>query len=783
MSTRRVKYRFRKTGTDGLASAALAPRLVPGVSLKLGRREFSILSPMPGNSGESELFLVERDGRRFVLKYYFPRIQPRPDIVESLAGLRHPHIASPVEYGVLAGRFFEVLEYAEGGSLLSRMPVRDPEALRLIASQVVEALAYCHARGIIHRDIKPENILLSHPSGWNIVVTDFGIATMLRGDLTRHLTSQAFTFGYAAPELYGYGGRVYVGKEVDYYALGMTLIHLWEGRNPFEGLSGYAISNLTTTGNIRIPRDLPPELSALVRGLTALDYRSRWGRDEVEAWCAGREMPVRSIRDVSPADPGHGEELPRGAGSFGNAMSPRGSGVPVEAGSAAGGGRTGSGRPQVSFRFDTVDGREIEAATPRELASLLERFPEMGTKHLYRGTLARWLFAADAPLFQRITDLVELEYPENREAGLKKAIYLLDPDRQFVSRGGVVCGTPEEIGTALETEAEFYAEELASNPASELYLFLEARGFSAAAGLFRSCFASHPPLYALHLVVILLQDESVFRLGTWRAERERDFSSAPEPIRRKLLEMLLEPDSKLLVWLSRRGFVPADCRGTALDPRVRAAVSRFMPWVSDWAADEGLDDPDARDRFGYAPLHRAVIAGETAKVGRLLESGCSPNLAQNSGWTALHFAAKYRRTDAARLLLEAGADPAAANGAGETPLHTAAGSGGTEVVRLLLAHGASASVKRGDGRTPAELAAAGGYRELEALLSERVKFARSVTASGILIAVSGGLSLCAFALLPFAAGAVRTALAALQALFLPGLIAGIVMRRRALRRA
>lgn len=779
MSTRRVKYRFRKTGNDRLATAAQAPPLVPGGALRLGRREFSILSPIPESSGESELFLLEREGRRFVLKYYFPRIQPRPDIVESLAGLRHPHIASPVEYGVLAGRFFEVLEYAGGGSLLSRMPVRDPAVLRLITSQIVEALAYCHARGIVHRDIKPENLLLASRSGWEIVVTDFGIATMLRGDLTRHLTSQAFTFGYAAPELYGYGGRVYVGKEVDYYALGMTLIHLWEGRNPFEGLSGYAISNLTTTGNIRIPPDLPPELSALVRGLTALDYRSRWGRNEVESWCAGREVPVLPERGGSPAASGYGEELPRGAGPFGDAGIAGGSAVPVDAGPASAGG----GRPQAPFRFDTVEGRELTAATPRELASLMDRFPEMGTKHLYRGTLAKWLFAADAPLFHRITDVVELEYPGNREAGLKKAIYLLDPGRHFVSRGGTVCRTPEEIGTALETEAGFYADELASNPASELYLFLEARGFGAAAGLFRGCFASHPPLYALHLVVILLQDESAFTFGAWRAECEQDFSAAPEPVRRRLLEMLLTPDSKLLVWLSRRGLVPADCRGTALDPRVRAAVSRFMPWVSDWAAAEGLDDPDARDRFGYAPLHRAVIAGETAKVGRLLESGCSPDLAQNSGWTALHFAAKYRRDDAARLLLEAGADPAAANGAGETPLHTAAGSGGTGIVRLLIGHGASASVRRGDGRSPAQLAAAAGHRELEALLLERVRNVRSGAVSGILIAVSGVFGLCALALLPFTAGSVRTVLAALQALFLPGLLAGIVMRRRASRRA
>ena len=52
---------------------------------------------------------------------------------------------------------------------------------RIVAKQLLEAVAYMHSVGIVHRDLKPENLLLGTPDNINdIRVCDFGQATFLR---------------------------------------------------------------------------------------------------------------------------------------------------------------------------------------------------------------------------------------------------------------------------------------------------------------------------------------------------------------------------------------------------------------------------------------------------------------------------------------------------------------------------------------------------------------------------------------------------------------------------
>ncbi|KAL9283774.1 putative protein kinase CAMK-CAMKL-CHK1 family [Arabidopsis thaliana] len=76
------------------------------------------------------------------------------------------------------------MEYVSGGQLsdrLGRQKMKESDARKLF-QQLIDAVDYCHNRGVYHRDLKPQNLLLD--SKGNLKVSDFGLSAVPKsGDM------------------------------------------------------------------------------------------------------------------------------------------------------------------------------------------------------------------------------------------------------------------------------------------------------------------------------------------------------------------------------------------------------------------------------------------------------------------------------------------------------------------------------------------------------------------------------------------------------------------------
>ena len=110
------------------------------------------------------------------------------------------------------------------------------EVISKLICQVLNALEYIHANGIIHRDIKPSNIMIEE--GSNARLMDLGIARMSGGNKF----SQSGFIGtpqYAAPEQItrDTNSIIPINAATDIYALGVTFYELLTDLNPFDSES------------------------------------------------------------------------------------------------------------------------------------------------------------------------------------------------------------------------------------------------------------------------------------------------------------------------------------------------------------------------------------------------------------------------------------------------------------------------------------------------------------------------------------------------------------------
>lgn len=116
------------------------------------------------------------------------------------------------------------------------------------------------------------------------------------------------------------------------------------------------------------------------------------------------------------------------------------------------------------------------------------------------------------------------------------------------------------------------------------------------------------------------------------------------------------------------------------DTALHLAAAAYLPDLVDMVIDLGADVA-ARNRRGAQALHYAADGapgsagwdptGQVAAIEALVTAGADPNATDKSGVAPLHRAVRTRCAAAVRALLELGADPNLSNGSGSSPMKLA----------------------------------------------------------------------------------------------------------------
>ncbi len=247
--------------------------------------------------------------RHVAIKILPPELSFRRDIrsrflreAETAAQLSHPNIVPIYSVDEVGNLVFFVMACIDGDNLAARLKKRGPcpvDDVRRWLTEVGDAMAYAHSRGVIHRDIKPDNILLDGVDG-RALVTDFGIAraAMDSGETSR-LTATGMAIGtpaYMSPEQAS--GDRDLDARSDLYSLGIVAYQMLVGEPPFVGNTTPALlvkhlAEMPVPVSHRRP-DVPADLSAIVMRLLekSPDQRFQTGGDLVQALRSGIVPPT-----------------------------------------------------------------------------------------------------------------------------------------------------------------------------------------------------------------------------------------------------------------------------------------------------------------------------------------------------------------------------------------------------------------------------------------------------------------------------------------------------------
>lgn len=249
-----------------------------------------------GNYGLVKLAVNRDTGEQFAVKIVKKEVledetAANVDIKREIAimkALDHTNIVALNDVLYSPKRVFMVMELVRGGELFESIVKngrQDETTARRYLHQLIDAVHYCHHRGVYHRDLKPENLLLGENG--ELKITDFGFSAMK--DYGAHLLhTNCGSPHYCAPEVWNGTQDGYDGRKNDAWSCGIILYVMLTGKQPFYDDDDEVLLDKVNEGFVDYPDYLSSGARDLIERLLERDPKKRFSLSKVKrhAWFA-----------------------------------------------------------------------------------------------------------------------------------------------------------------------------------------------------------------------------------------------------------------------------------------------------------------------------------------------------------------------------------------------------------------------------------------------------------------------------------------------------------------
>jgi len=209
--------------------------------------------------------------------------------VDLLRRLDHPAIVRLYEVYEQGSKMYLVMQLLLGKDL-GKVRLKTEREVAIVMRKIVQAIAYCHSKGICHRDIKLENFVFTSTDKLDdIIVIDFGIGKKVhsvdlipggdtakiketKAERKRNMKTICGTPYYMSPQVLD--GRY--DEKCDCWALGIMTYILIASKPPFNGKYKAELDHAIRQGMVRYPHTMSRNARELISNLLKVNPNQRW---------------------------------------------------------------------------------------------------------------------------------------------------------------------------------------------------------------------------------------------------------------------------------------------------------------------------------------------------------------------------------------------------------------------------------------------------------------------------------------------------------------------------